>query len=261
MSFWLACTFSAALHCGASPPSYDAGVRLARLDAPHALTSPAHRPAPGFAERWPRSGRIVYRVMRGADGLVVGRSEQRWEHDGKRYRLQATTETAGLAALLRQVRLVQESSGILDAAGLRPLEFVTRRTGKNAQSIRFDPQQGKIVLADGSTLPFVAGAQDTLSLFHHVAVLPADASRFSLAVATVTRVAVHEVAASAELALETPLGARAVRHFKIHGRTGEDVTEIWLDTTTRLPLKIRHRDRAGEVLEQVALSIETGAGP
>mgnify|MGYP001306619792 CR=1 FL=1 len=259
MSLWLACALGSALHCGALP-SFDAAVQVAHLDAPQAF-APPQRPEPGFAERWPRSGRIVYRVIRGADGFVIGRSEQRWEHDGKRYRLQGITETTGLAALFRPVRMVQESRGSLDAAGLRPLEFATRRTGKDAESIRFDPQRGQVVLADGSAVPVAAGAQDLLSLFHHVGALPAGAPRSVLAVATVRKVALHDVAASAELALDTPLGARTVRHFRIDGRTGKDVTEIWLDATTRLPVKIRHRDRDGEVIEQVAVAIETGAGP
>ena len=47
-----------------------------------------------------------------------------------------------------------------------------------------------------------------------------------------------------------------MRHLKVAGGPTEDSTEIWLDTMTRLPLKIRHRDRKGEVFDQTATTVQ-----
>jgi negative regulator of sigma E activity len=44
-------------------------------------------------------------------------------------------------------------------------------------------------------------------------------------------------------------------------RADGDATEIWLDEETRLPLKISHRDRKGEVYDQVATHIEMEKTP
>lgn len=221
---------------------------------------PAVTPAPTFADRWPRSGRIVYQVSWGEQGLIVGRSEQRWKHDGQHYGLHAETETTGLAALFRPAKVVQDSRGIFDAAGLRPLEFAVMRAGKPKESVRFDPEEGRIILARGDSVPFVPAAQDMLSLFHQLAALPFDVPDHTQAVITGRKLTTFAISVGGESALETPLGLRRVRHLKVSAGQQEDSTEIWLDVETRLPLKIRHRDRKGEVFDQVAIAIETESG-
>lgn len=222
---------------------------------------PAVLPAPTFATRWPRTGRIVYQVTRGEGGLIVGQSEQRWEHDGQRYSLHAETETTGLAALFRPAKVVQDSRGIFDAAGLRPLEFEVLREGKGKDSVRFDPEQGRIILARGDDVPFVPAAQDLLSLFYQLAALSFDVPSYPLAVVTGRKLTTFAINVDAESSLETPQGLRRVRHLKVSAGKQEDSTEIWLDVETRLPLKIRHRDRKGEIFDQVAIVIETETNP
>jgi hypothetical protein len=222
---------------------------------------PAVLPAPTFANRWPRTGRIVYQVTRGEGGLIVGQSEQRWEHDGQRYSLHAETGTTGLAALFRPAKVVQDSRGIFDAAGLRPLEFEVLREGKGKDSVRFDPEQGRIILARGDDVPFVPAAQDLLSLFYQLAALSFDVPSYPLAVVTGRKLTTFAINVDAESSLETPQGLRRVRHLKVSAGKQEDSTEIWLDVETRLPLKIRHRDRKGEIFDQVAIVIETETNP
>lgn len=227
----------------------------AAVEAPPAMLPVL--PPPTFADRWPRTGRIVYQVTRGEQGLIVGQSEQRWEHDGTRYSLHAEIETTGLAALFRPVKLVQDSRGVFDATGLRPLAFETQRDGKPQGSVRFEPEQGRIVLARGGSVPFVPAAQDLLSLFFQLAALSFDVPEYPLMVTTGRKVATYTISVGEELSLETPQGPRRVRHLKVGGNAREDSTEIWLDVESRLPLKIRHRDRKGEVFDQNATLIET----
>jgi hypothetical protein len=226
-------------------------------EPPAVMAPPVVLPAPTFADRWPRSGRIVYQVTRGTEGFVVGQSEQRWEHDGTRYSLHAETETTGLAALFRPVKVIQDSRGIFDAAGLRPLEYDAARDGKPQGGARFDPEQGRITQDRGSGAAFLAGAQDLLSIFYQLATLSFDVPSFPLTVATGRKVATFAVTVGLELDLETPQGPRRVRHLKVIGNAREDATEIWLDVETRLPLKIRHRDRKGDIFDQIATLIET----
>ena len=229
-------------------------------DAPEPVADeapPVVLPAPVFADRWPRAGRIVYQVTRGTEGFIVGQSEQRWEHDGTRYSLHAETETTGLAALFRPVKVIQDSRGSFDAAGLRPLEYDAARDGKPQGGARFDLEQGRITQDRGSGATFVPGAQDLLSIFYQLASLSFDVPSFPLTVATGRKVATFAVTIGAELELETPQGPRRVRHLKVAGNAREDATEVWLDVETRLPLKIRHRDRKGEIFDQIATFIET----
>ncbi len=226
--------------------------------APEAPATPpvAVLPAPTFVNHWPRSGRIVYQVSHGEKGFIIGQSEQRWAHDGSNYSLHAETETTGLAALIRPAKVVQESRGHFDDAGLRPLEYETQREGKSKDSVHFEPEQGRIVLGRGGSAPFVPAAQDLLSLFYQLALLSFDVPTYPLTVATGRKVATYSIAVGAESSLDTPQGPRTVRHLTVTGTAQEDATEIWLDVESRLPLKIRHRDRKGEIFDQVAILID-----
>jgi hypothetical protein len=213
-------------------------------------------PAPTFASQWPRTGRIVYQVTRGDDGFIIGQSEQSWSHDATTYKLRAVTETTGLAALFRPVKVVQESRGTFDEDGLRPLEFDTQREGKPQDLVRFDPAQGQIILARGGSIAFVPAVQDLLSMFYQLGALSLDVPQFKLSLVTGRKVGTYSASVVHAQKLDTPLGKRRVIHITVAASPSEDSTEIWLDEETRLPLKIRHRDRKGEVFVQVATVIE-----
>lgn len=225
-------------------------------------TEPAHEPvpsaappAPSFTGRWPPAGRIVYQVTRG-EGFIVGRSEHRWQHDGARYVLHAETETTGLAALFRPAKVIQESRGGFDATGLRPQAFDVVREGRDKESIRFDADRQLIVFGKGQSAPYVP-AQDMLSLFHQLGIMPLpDKAQFTVSVATGRKLAEYRIDIGALEELETPLGQRRVRPLRISGSAREETTEIWLDAESGLPLKIRHRDRKGEVFDQIVTAME-----
>lgn len=244
-----------------SPPAEPESLPVAEEPAPAAGDAPAQAegaapPAPTFNTRWPASGRIVYQVTRGEQGFVIGQAEQRWAWDEAHYLLESVAETSGLVALFRPAKVVQTSRGGFDAAGVRPLEFTIERAGRETERVLFDAGEGRIVFSRGDSAPFVAGAQDLLSVFFQLAGLPLDAPEYSVSVATARKLATYRVAVAEAVALETPWGVRQTRHLTIIGRPGEDVTELWLDEQTRLPLKIRHRDRKGEIFDQVVTGIE-----
>jgi len=203
-------------------------------------------PAPTFAyaSLWPKKGRIVYQITRGDGGLIVGQGEHRWTHDEQSYELHAVAETTGLAALFRPVLVTQTSRGAFTANGLQPQEFHTERDGKPKSAVHFEP------LPD-EALP----VQDLLSIFYQLGAASFDVPEFTLRVNTGRKLSVLVVVVGETLKLDSPLGERNVRHLKIAGRSNEDSTEIWLDTESRLPLKIRHRDRKGEVFDQIATTI------
>lgn len=238
-----------------APSAAAAAPEHAAVAAPEAPPAAAP-PAPIFAGQWPRQGRIVFQVMRGEDGFIVGQSEQRWSHDGERYTLRAVSETTGLAALFRPAKVMQESRGIFDASGLRPLEFETQREGKRKEGMRFDVETGRIQYANGASDSLVAGTQDLLALFHQLGAIDFTVPNFIVPVATARKVAHYAVTVEAPEELETPLGARTAWHLRVAGVVREDATEVWLDAQTRLPLKIRYRDRKGEIFDQIATTIE-----
>ncbi|MCX8017142.1 MAG: DUF3108 domain-containing protein [Rhodocyclaceae bacterium] len=217
-----------------------------------ALAEAAAAPAP-LTGRLPPAGRIVYQVLRGGDGFVIGQSEQRWQHDGEHYRLSAETGTTGLAALFKPVKVVLKSRGVFDPQGLRPLEFERWQGERLREQIRFEPEAGKVWLA-GQSVEFVPGVQDLLSIFYQLGVLTAATPRFGVAVAAGRKVATYAVTVGAVALLDLPQGARAARAYTIEA--GSERTEVWLDADTQLPIKIRHQDKKGELFEQLATLIE-----
>jgi hypothetical protein len=232
----------------------------AQPDTPAADAVP---PAPTFdpavARAWPQRGRIRFAVTRGAGGFIVGQAEHRWQHDGTTYQLHAVTETVGIAALLRPAMVVQESRGNLVATGLQPLEFKNERDGKRKLLLRFDPVQGRLTLDSGAEVAMNEPVQDLLSMLYQLSTMPHDAKEFAITVATGRKLARHVVRVAETTQLETPFGTRSVLHLIMppaDGVTHDDSTEVWLDIATRLPLKIRHRDRKGEVFDQTATAVE-----
>lgn len=243
-----------------SPPEPEAPPEPAADAVPPAPTSDPMSPAPPLTGRLPPAGRIVYQVARG-DGFVVGTGEHRWRHDGVRYELRAVVETTGLAALFRAVKVVQESRGIFDAQGLRPLAFDSWRDGTLKESVRFEPEQGRIALSKGRSADYVPAVQDLLSIFYQLGLAPADAQRFAMSVATGRKVATYSVTVTPVAPPDLPQGVREARAYAISAGTDGDVTEVWLDTETRLPVRIRHKDRKGEVFVQLATLIELEPTP
>jgi hypothetical protein len=151
---------------------------------------------------------------------------------------------------------VQESRGLFAATGLQPLEFKNERDGKLKDSVRFDLEQRRIFLGNGQSAALGASVQDLLSLFYQLGAAALDVAEFTMTVATGRKVANYLVTVGETLKLDTPLGERSVRHLKVAGASRDDATEIWFDTLTHLPMKIRHRDRKGEVFDQIATAIE-----
>lgn len=77
--------------------------------------------------------RLEFDVFRG-EGLVIGETRYHWIHDGRRYQMETSTETTGLAALLRPLRIDQRSDGDLLDTGLRPQRYASRPTqGKGTE--------------------------------------------------------------------------------------------------------------------------------
>ena len=204
----------------------------------------------------PASGVIRFAIFKESLGLQVGRAEHRWEfrEDGS-YRLTGITETSGLAALLKPVRLEVESSGRLVAGGLQPETLRTLKNGKATnENADFSWLTAEVSLSrDGSVRPIAPGTQDILSLNYQLAYLGQLADGASIGVVTGKKYERYALDSLGEEEIDTPAG-----HFRtLHLRAMTDsVTEIWIALDRgRLPVKIRFTDKKGESFEQVATEI------
>jgi len=218
---------------------------------------PASPPTPPAQPIQAARGTIRYLVYRGNQGFEVGRASHSWEFADGNYRITAMTETSGLAALFKPVRLELESRGKLTAQGLQPEHFVTRRNGKDTdENADFDWAAGQVKLQrEASPRWLEPGCQDLLSFHYQLAYLPRLAEGVAFAVTTGKKLDRYRFDALGEEVLDLPAG-----HFRtLHVRVQTDSsTELWLALERQmLPVKIRYTDRKGESFEQVATEMGT----
>lgn len=210
----------------------------------------------------PASGAIRYAVYKTSIGMQVGRAEHRWEFDGEgHYRLTAFTETSGLAALIKPVRIDMESRGLLVAGGLRPESYRTWKKAGDEENADFDWSTGQVRLSrDGGVASVVPGTQDLLSLIYQLAYLPRPEEGSSIGVVTGRKYDRYELDSLGEEMLEVPAGQFRTLHLR--AVAGNTITEIWIALDrSRLPVKIRFTDRKGDSFDQVATEIAMKVEP
>lgn len=215
--------------------------------APPAAAAPAEPILPG-------RGYIRFNVYKGA-GLLVGRAEHDWEFADGHYRLGSVTETIGLAALLKPVRVELESRGDLTAGGLRPERFSTRRNGSATnENADFDWSVHQVTLGrDGSRRDLADGAQDLLSFHYQFGYFARLQEGIGMGVATGRKFDNYRFESLGEENIDTPAGSFRTLH--VRART-DSTTELWLALDRQwLPVKIRYTDKKGESFEQVATEL------
>ena len=217
--------------------------------------APPSAPAPA-QPLLPANGVIRYAVFKVSLNLQVGQVEQRWEFaDDGSYRLLGITETTGLAALLKPVRIEQESRGRMVAGGLQPLQFTTVKNGRDTnENADFDWSTATVRLSrDGSVQAVAAGTQDALSLNYQLAYLGRLSEGATLGVVTGKKYDRYDLDSLGEEELDLPAGRFRTLHLRVQN---DSVTEIWIALDQRgLPVKIRFTDKKGDSFEQVATEI------
>jgi len=206
----------------------------------------------------PPRGRIRFAVFKGEQGLEVGQSIHEWQVTDGTYQLTGITETTGLAAFFKPVRIAYESRGRLLAGGLSPETFVSRKNGnETGDRAEFDWPGSSIALGkEGRRQSLPAGAQDFISFYYQFGLLPALGNSVELPVATGRKLEALRFVRVGEENLALAFGTVPTLHYRA---AGETTTEVWLATERRLlPVKIRHIDKKGEVFDQVATELRAG---
>lgn len=204
----------------------------------------------------PRFVRIRYRVTL-ANGFPVGTAIQELRHDGEVYSLRSAAATSGIVALFKPANIVDISEGEIVGGSFRPYEFRIERNGGVTEMAHFDWDRGTVTLPSGRDVPLPAHAQDMLSMFCQLALLPMNAEVISIPVLTSKVVERYDFSVLGEETIATPRGERRAVHLRNTQANGVEATEVWLGLDdARLPIRIRHTNRQGETFEQVADSIE-----
>jgi hypothetical protein len=204
----------------------------------------------------PRFVHIRYRVSYGESHFAVGVATQELRQDGAVYSVRSSAQTTGIVSLFRPAKIVNISEGDIIAGSLRPREFRIERNG-GTETARFDWDAGSVRLPNGRDIALPAHTQDMVSMFCQLALVPTNVAVISMPVLTSKVVERYDFTVLGEEKVRTPWGVRKALHLRNTQSNEIESTEVWLGLEdARLPIKIQHTDRKGEMFEQIAESIE-----
>ncbi len=239
-------------------PTFEPNPEPAPLAAAEPPPPPPLIPTAPQAITLPTKGRISYDLMRGDQGFIIGQSVQEWEHDGLHYQASGVTQTTGLAAWIKSVRVLQSSRGRISAAGLQPEEFRHEKV-KGTDTAAFDWER-KLLSYDGKEVALPPGTQDMLSLYYQASLTAVADQVLELPIATGRKLERYRFEPKGKERLT--VSQKEWLTWRYAARSGGDLIEIWIAPDLRgLPLKIRFVDRKGELFDQIAVAIDIKETP
>jgi len=201
---------------------------------------------------------VVYDVSR--NGMVVGEVTERLEHGDGKYALLETTKGRGFLAALGSIR--RSSRGTVVATGLRPVEFLDERTGRETARATFDWGARTLTMqfrGGPEVQPLPANPQDRLSFLLSFAFAPPGAQPVNMSVADGGSVSRYVFAVVGRERLKVPAGEfETLKIARVKdGPEDRRSTEIWLapdqgHILVRM-LVTDHKD--GTQIDQVATKI------
>jgi hypothetical protein len=208
---------------------------------------PAQAAPPGQVE-------IEYELRR--NDSAIAEVHERLEHGDGRYHLTEEWKGKGLYRLLGKAK--RSSRGTVAAEGLRPLEFMDERTGRDTARAWFDWQAGTVVMqykGERHTRPLPPHAQDRLSFLLALSFVPEGTQPIVFNIADGKGgLSHHEYQFAGRERVQTPAGQfDAVKFLR---EKEDERAEIWLATELgRLPVRVLVTEQNGTRYDQVATRI------
>ena len=195
---------------------------------------------------------IAYEMSR--DGSVVAEVVEVLEHGGGRYQISETSKGKGLLAFAGTIR--RTSRGLADADGVRPLEYLDQRPGRNSRAT-FDWQARTISMQhkeEQKTVPMPAGVQDRLSFLLAFALFPPKQKAVTYHVADGRGLSEQRYRVAGREKVKTPAGEFTA--LKLVRDKEKESVELWLAAELGyIPVRVVQLPRDGKRLEQTAVRV------
>ena len=194
---------------------------------------------------------VAYEMSR--EGSAVAEVVEVLEHGGGRYQITETSRGKGLLAFAGTIK--RTSRGLADARGVRPLEYLDERPGRNSRAA-FDWQAGTISMqhkAEQKSMPMPAGVQDRLSFLLALSLAPPKEGSVTYHVADGRGLSEQLYRVAGREKVKTPAGEFST--LKLVRTKEREQSEIWLAAELGyFPVRVVHV-RDGTRLEQVAVRV------
>jgi hypothetical protein len=191
-----------------------------------------------------------------ADGHAV----YHWRRDGDEYSISSEAEAVGFFTLFLEGRIIQEASGIVTPAGLRPSRFVERKPDNPNEGLEFDWAAHKVTMDrhnEKKTVDLADNTVDWLSMIFQMAHMPPKGDAYTLQVYTQRKLYKFDLHILGEEEIEIPMGKVRGLHLRHIDPEDQSVVDVWLGIDQHyLPVKLRYpvaRNRL--TVEQVATSV------
>ncbi|HEX6689732.1 MAG TPA: DUF3108 domain-containing protein [Burkholderiales bacterium] len=195
---------------------------------------------------------VAYELSR--DGSVVAEVVEVLEHGGGRYQITETSRGKGLLAFAGTIK--RTSRGVADAKGVRPLEYLDERPGRNSRAA-FDWQARTISMqhkAEQKSVPMPDGVQDRLSFMLAFALFPPKEKAFTYHVADGRGLSEQRYRVAGREKVKTPAGEFTA--LKLVRSKEKENTEIWLAAELGyFPVRVSQVPKDGKRLEQTAVRV------
>lgn len=203
--------------------------------------------------------RVVMQYEMSRNGTAMVEVTETLEHDGRNYRISSEARGKGLFALAERGTARRMSRGVIDAHGLKPVEFRDRRGNGPEAVAHFD--WSKKTLAQefegrNETLPLAGPAQDRLSFLYWFAFAP-PAKDIDVLIADGRGTTRFRYKAAGRETLKTPAGDIEALHLVKQRDGPEDrATDLWLASGRHfLPVRILVTEKDGTRIDQVVTRI------
>jgi hypothetical protein len=209
----------------------------------------------GLAQAAPPAPRVEVAYELSQEGSVLADVVEVLEYGGGRYQITETSTGRGVYALLGSIK--RTSRGLIDAIGVRPLEFIDERPVWPESSARFDWQARTIIRQHKGvreTLPMPADAQDGLSFMLAFSLFPPKEKSVTYNIADGRGISSHLYSIGGEEKLKTPAGEFST--LKLVRTKEKERIEIWLAMELGyFPVRAMSVSKNGRRLDQVAVRV------
>ncbi|MCG6934081.1 MAG: DUF3108 domain-containing protein [Gallionella sp.] len=217
---------------------------------------------PSFAAA-PGSIRASYGIYKA--GIKIGQVDEVFSiSKDNRYTIVSTTRATGLLAIFRRGRIILRSSGLVDAHGLKPLNFSDVREGDEDRnrSATFNWNKMQLTLIGHNqrrVMPLPDDTQDRLSAMYQFLFLSlGNTDTLNFHMTNGDKLDIYNYTVAHDRRLTIPLGSFDALYIASVPEKGSNRTEIWLaGKHTDFPYKIVITDPDGGQLSQVLTRIVT----
>jgi hypothetical protein len=200
---------------------------------------------------------VAYEMSR--DGSVLADVVEVLEHGGGRYQITETSKGRGVYGLLGGMK--RTSRGLVDAAGVRPLEFTDERPGWRDSRAWFDWKARTVTTQHKEvrrTLPMPPDAQDRLSFLLAFSLFPPKEKSVSYSIFDSKGLSSQLYLIAGQEKLKTPIGEFDTLKL-VRSRENES-SEIWLAKQLgNFPVRVVVLYKDGRRLEQMAVRVSAPA--